>query len=153
MEILLKIIELLRIRWFIIICLIALFIWCGNNAIQIYWSQPLTTDLSYTFGDTDEGIQFPMIMICPYNFVSNNDVLKHCSNESWNFYVSFLSCMRTDKTFNVDAFMTSIQLDMSTVIETIILWNGTDYIDLQNFDGLHLLFNIHIVTYIANWDS
>ena len=68
------IIKFLRIRILIWICLLSIFIWWGSKSIIRYWNQPLTTDVAYTFGEN--GIQFPLMTFCDYDFVSRNKILQ-----------------------------------------------------------------------------
>ena len=68
--------KIVRIKTFIIFCLILLLIWWGGTAILKYWSQPLTTDTSYVFGDNEKGIQFPLITICDHDIYTKNPPMK-----------------------------------------------------------------------------
>ena len=76
----------IRIRYIIVLCLLILFFSWSNEAFIRYWSQPLTTDISYRFGDNENGIEFPFITFCPYLVVSEDPVLNQCYNgSSWSF--------------------------------------------------------------------
>ena len=54
--------------------MLSIFIWWGSKSIIRYWNQPLTTDVVYTFGEN--GIQFPLMTFCDYDFVSRNEILQ-----------------------------------------------------------------------------
>ena len=51
----------------IVVSLFVLFTWWGMTSVEKYWSEPLTTDIGYKFGDgIDNGIKFPVISFCQY---------------------------------------------------------------------------------------
>ena len=101
--------KFLRIRCVIVIVLFILFIWWGAKSIQRYWSQPLTTDIGYSFGDgIGNGIQFPVITFCQYENSSTQSFFKECSNGSWDFYPAFVNCLKNDQNFNIDFLMESL---------------------------------------------
>jgi hypothetical protein len=117
--------------------LIALFIWWGGNAAIRYWSQPLTTDISNSFGDNPNGIEFPLITLCQPGFSFNNPLMKDCEDGSWDFISSFESCLKNDKNFNIDSFMESLQTEISNIVEGAYIWTGSEYLSLSTG-------NIHI---------
>ena len=122
----------LRIRYIIVVSLFTLFIWWGAKSFLKYWSQPLTTNISYKFGDgIGNGIQFPVITFCQYGSNSNNPLLKNCNNGSWFFLPSFLNCIKNDGNFNIDSFLESLQFERKLVIEKFQLWNGSMRLDLE----------------------
>ena len=49
-----------------VFCLILLFLWWGSNAVLRYWSQPLSTDISYNYGESKPGDLFPLITLCNF---------------------------------------------------------------------------------------
>ena len=123
--------QIFRIKSFVIFCLIALFIWWGSNGVMRYWSQPLTTDIRFRFGDTDKGIQFPLITLCNDQFFSENPLMKKCYDGSWHFIKSFVSCMKADQDFRLDAFMETVQIEIRDIVEKVRIWTGSEYVDLQ----------------------
>jgi hypothetical protein len=123
--------KIFRIRYLVIFCLIALFIYWGTDAVIRYWSQPLTTDIDVRFGDTNKGIQFPLITVCNSNFWSENPLMKKCYDGSWHFIHSFISCMKDDTEFGIDTFMESIRIEIRDIVEKVRIWTGSEYIDLQ----------------------
>jgi hypothetical protein len=52
-----------RIKNVILFCLVLLFLWWGRDAVVRYWSQHLTTDISYEY-DKNLQVQFPLITLC-----------------------------------------------------------------------------------------
>ena len=54
----------IKIRYIIVVCFLLFFAWWAHKAFVRYWSQPLTTDISYRFGDNENGIEFPFITFC-----------------------------------------------------------------------------------------
>ena len=123
----------LKIRYGVVVVLLVFFTWWSTKSIQRYYSQPLTTDISYTFGDgIENGIQFPIITFCNYEDSSKNPFLKECNNGSWNVFDSFVNCLKNDKNFNIDFVMHSLQLERKMIIDEIHFWNGTWFnIDLE----------------------
>ena len=67
MEFRVRIKKICRVKYVILFCLILLFLWWGSNAVLKYWSQPLSTDINYKYGETKQGIQFPLITLCMDN--------------------------------------------------------------------------------------
>ena len=90
-----------RVRNLILFCLISLFLWWGSNSVVKYWSQPLSTDISFRYGETELGIQFPLITLCQAYIFLKNPIFKECHDGSWDFISTVASCMKNNKTFNV----------------------------------------------------
>ena len=109
----------------------------------------MTTDIGYTFGDgIGNGIQFPVITFCQFEDSSINPLLKECNNGTWDFFPSFVNCLKNDHNFNIDFFMASLQLERRVIIEKSQLWTGSFYIDLKHMDQhvwssvFHYLFGL-----------
>ena len=130
-----KLKQMIRIRNLIIICLISTLIWWGGTAILKYWSQPLTTDTSYIFGDSKNGIQFPVITICETDFFATNPLFKDCIPETWNLINSFIHCMKKDENFLIESFMDSLQLDIRKIVAMVHIFTGSEHIILQDIDS------------------
>ena len=123
----------LKIRFGVVILLIILFLWWGAKAIERYWSQPLTTDSGYSLSeDNKNGIQFPVITFCHYEETSKNPLLKNCNNDTWDFFPSFSNCIKTDKNFNAESFMSTLQMERKNIIDEVRLYTGSVFIDLSN---------------------
>ena len=101
MELKEKITKICRVRNVIIFCLISLFLWWGSGAVLKYWSQPLSTDLHFEYGETNLGIQFPLITLCQSNVYVENPIINECNDGSWNFISIIVSCMKGNKSFKV----------------------------------------------------
>ena len=84
------------LKYAIVFCLILLFLWWGRNAVLRYWSQPLSTDISYKYGETQMGVQFPQVTLCQPSFYEDQ-IFMDCHNGSWNLLHTFASCMKTNK--------------------------------------------------------
>ena len=50
--------------------LLSISTWWGSRSVIRYWNQPLTTNMVYSFGDNENGIQFPLMTFCDDEFVS-----------------------------------------------------------------------------------
>ena len=126
--------KVFRLRNLIAISLISIFIWWASYAVIKYWSQPLTTDISYNFGDFDNKIQFPLITFCQYfNFPGEHPLMKNCDNGSWNFLQSFPNCLKIHENLPVDTYVKNLQTELKQIIEMTQFWDGK-YINLQHLD-------------------
>ena len=123
-----------RIRHLIILCLVLLFIWWGSGAILKYWSQPLTTDTSYIFGDNENGIQFPLITICSQDFSGQNQLMKDCKSGKHDFIGSIVSCMKANSNYQINSFLDGLRLDIRKLVAEVVIWTGSEHIHL--LDGL-----------------
>ena len=137
-----KLKQMVRIKNLIIFCLILILIWWGGTAILKYWSQPLTTDTSYVFGDNDNGIQFPLITICQPAFdFYKNPLVKDCHDGKYNLIHLFVSCMKQDENFLIESFLNSLQLDVRQIVLKVHLWTGSETIMLQDGQAWSKIFN------------
>ena len=66
-----KLLERLKLRHLMSLILLSFFIWWCSRAIIRFWSQPLSTDISFSFGDNKTGIQFPLVTLCQYHFTGD----------------------------------------------------------------------------------
>ena len=123
--------KICRVKYVIIFCLILLFIWWGRNAVLRYWSQPLSTDISYKYGEFEQGIQFPLITLCNWNIIVNDPMIKECHDGSWNFISSLISCMKRNKTSHMQNFHPEIR----NIVEMVHLWTGSESVSLNDFYG------------------
>ena len=100
-----------RIKNVVISCLILLFLWCIYNSVLKYYREPLSTDVSYRYGEGGEDrvlgeweVQFPQITLCqPFIFL-NHPIMKECHDGSWNFISTLVSCLKRKKTFHMQNF-------------------------------------------------
>ena len=120
--------KLCRVKNVIILCLVLLFLWWGCNAVLRYWSQPLSTNISYTYGENDQGIQFPLITLCNWNIFVNDPIIKECHDGSWNFISTLISCMKRNKTFHMQNFHPEIR----SILEMVRIWTGSGYVNLDH---------------------
>jgi hypothetical protein len=124
--------KICRVKYVISSCLILLFLWWGSNAVFRYWSQPLSTDISYKYGETDQGIQFPLITLCNSNILKDNKMLKECYDGSWNFISTLVSCMKSNKTLNLSDDKQTFHPELKNIVETVRIWTGSEYVNLLN---------------------
>jgi hypothetical protein len=124
-----------RVKYMIILCLIVLFLWWGSNAVLRYWSQPLSTDISYKYGETDQGFQFPLITLCDWKIFLNDPILKDCHDGSWHFLSTLISCMRSNKTYKLADHMQNFHPEIENIVETVQFWTGLEYVNLDQFYG------------------
>jgi hypothetical protein len=120
--------KICQVKYAILCCLILLFLWWGSNALFRYWSQPLSTDISYKYGETDQGIQFPLITLCNWNIFVNDPMIKECHDGSWNFISTLISCIKRNKTSHMQNFHPEIRY----IVEMVRIWTGSGYTNLEH---------------------
>ena len=120
--------KICRIKYVLLFCLILLFLWWGSNAVFRYWSEPLSTDISYKYGETEQGIQFPLITLCNMNIFINHPMIKECHDGSWNFISTLLSCMKRNKT----SYMQNFHPEIENIVEMVQFWTGLEYVNLDH---------------------
>ena len=134
-ELILKMFKTFRVRYIIVLPLLILFIWWGSNSVLRYWSQPLTTDISHSFGDNKNGIEFPLVTFCQYDFRNNNEIMKDCQGDAWDFIPTFALCLKMDPNFNVDNFMKStLKTEITSIVEKVRIFTGSEYINLGHLN-------------------
>ena len=123
---------LARLRIWIILFLALFLLWWVGKAIVRYWSQPVSTDISYSFGDHKNGIKFPQITLCHSHFTENNPILRNCLNNSThNFFLPTVKMCMKNKKFHIDAFMRSLTSMKNKVIFATELFTGSTFVKLQ----------------------
>ena len=122
-----------RVKNVILFCLVLLFLWWGSDAVVRYWSQHLTTDISYEY-DKKLRVQFPLITLCHMEIFYKDPLIKDCNDESWDFTDTVISCMKSNKTFNEATFMQSLHLEIENIVEMVRLWTGSTYVNMQHLD-------------------
>ena len=134
--------KICRIKNVIISCLILLFLWCIYNSVLKYYRQPLSTDISYRYGE-DKGnwalgectpleweIQFPQITLCqPFIFL-NHPIMKECHDGSWNFISTVVSCLKNNKTLKVADLIDNLHPEIGDIVEMVRIWTGSKYVNL-----------------------
>ena len=129
-----KIKKICRVKFVIISCLILLFLWWGSNAVLKYWSQPVSTDISFKFGENERGIQFPLITLCNFNRFVDNEMLKECNDGSWNFMSALVSCVKSNKTLIGADDMQNFHPGLKNIVEMVRFWTGLKYVNLHHFN-------------------
>ena len=128
-----KIKKICRVKFVIISCLILLFLWWGSNAVLKYWSQPVSTDISFK-RESEQGIQFPLITLCNFNRFVDNEMLKECNDGSWNFMSALVSCVKSNKTLIGADDMQNFHPGLKNIVEMVRFWTGSKYVNLHHFN-------------------
>ena len=115
-------------------CLILLFLWWGSNAVLRYWSQPLSTEVSYVYDEGKPGDQFPLITLCQFKDFFQNPIFKECGDGSWQFINTVISCMKSNKTFKEADLMQNLRLEIGNLVEMVQFWTGSNYVNVQHLD-------------------
>ena len=127
--------KLLKIRITVWSILLATFAWWGGKSVIRYRNEPLTTDLVYTFGDNENGIQFPLMTFCDSDFVSKNNILQECLiHSNWSFFIALQDCLSSSKTFKMSAFMNSLTNKRRDFINVTYFWDGLKMTEIENLD-------------------
>ena len=120
-----------RVKNLIILCLITLFFWWGSNAVVRYWSQPLSTDISYKYAESKLEVQFPQITMCQPSF-SENPIFKGTNNGSFNFIGTFASYIKRNTSIDL---MQDLHPEIENIIEMVHYWTGSNYVSLWPLVG------------------
>ena len=110
----------------------SLLIWWVSKAVVRYWRQPLSTEISHSFGDNNNGIRFPLITLCEGHFQTNNPILSKCKNGAKTFMQSVRNCLENKNQFKIYDFMDSLTIKKRDVILKTKLWVGSKYIVLDD---------------------
>ena len=119
-----------RVKNLVIFCLLICFLWWGSNAVVRYWSQPLATDISYIYGETKLGVQFPQITLCQK--LLENPIIKACHDGSWNFVRTLASCMKSNKSVDL---LPNLHTEIENIVEMVRFWTGSEYVSLWPLYG------------------
>ena len=119
-----------RVKNVIIFCLILLFLWCVFNAVRKYWLQPLSTEISYKYGEAKLGVRFPQITLCQPNIFLKNPIFKECHDGTWDFIGAVTSCMKSNNTLKVTDLMQNLHPAIGNIVEMVRFWTGSKYISL-----------------------
>ena len=114
-----------RVKNLIIFCLILLFLWWGSKAMVRYRSQPLSTDISYIYGENKLGVQFPQITLC-HRFLYY-PIMNECHDGSFSFISTFATCMRRNKSVEL---MQNFHPEIGHIVEMVQFWTGSEYVSL-----------------------
>ena len=119
-----------RVRNLVILCLLLCFLWWGSNAVVRYWNQPLVTDISYIYGETKLGVQFPQITLCQK--LLENPIIKACHDGSWNFVSTLACCMKNNNSVDL---IQNLHTDIENIVEMVRFWTGSEYVSLWPLYG------------------
>ena len=127
----------------ILFCLILIFLWWGSNAVIRFWSQPLSTDISYKFGETKVGDQFPLITLCNYRYFFENPIINECHDGSYDFISTVVSCIKSNKAFKEGNLMQNLHLEIRNFVEMVRFWTGSKYVNHFDEMGWTKVFLYH----------
>ena len=98
------------------------------ESVLKYRSQPTSTAISKSIGDTDYdfGIRFPQLTFCDFFFAQNNSVLKKCNQGEGEYLPSLLNCLK-DENFSLEEFQNSINYKISDYINYTCVGYGVNY--------------------------
>ena len=119
-----------RVKNLVIFCLLTCFLWWGSNAVVRYWNQPLVTDISYIYGETKLGVQFPQITLCQK--LLENPIIKACHDGSWNFVSTLACCMKNNNSVDL---IQNLHADIENIVELVRFWTGSEYVSLWPLYG------------------
>ena len=122
--------------------LVVLFSWWVAKAFGRYWSQPLSTDISYSFGDYENGIEFPLITLCQNIHSQSNPILDKCQNKTKNFKSAIENCVKNDENFRVNDFLNSLTVEKTNVVFSTNLWKNSEFINLDNLVWSTVFHNV-----------
>ena len=125
--------KIVRPRNLIVFTLISIFIWWAGHAVLRYWSQPLSTDISYNFDDVDNKIQFPLITFCrSINFPREHPIMKKYTCGSWDFLQSFMNCLKTHENWTIKDSIESLPTERKQIIEATYFWTASEYFNIED---------------------
>ena len=119
-DLLLEFFKKIRIRYLIYFILLLPLIWLGFQAVQEYWSQPLTTEIIHENLVNDYKVTFPLITFCP---------------PSWNFFQSLTADLNKEHNLKLDYFKDDLDTERKRVIDSAHFYTGSKYIDLEHLDS------------------
>ena len=140
----------LRVKFVILLFLISILLWWVGKAVLRYWNEPLSTEISYSFGDNDNGIQFPLITLCQHHFYLHNSILRNCKNQTRDFMPSLQYCLKNNLSFKIDDFMESLTIKRENVIFKTELWTGSEYVKLNDLIWSKVFYNAYGLCFTAD---
>ena len=123
-----------KVRVLFWICLISTFVWWGSKSVKRYWNQPLTTNMVYSYGDNDNGIQFPLMTFCDREFVKKNKIFQDCKMDGPYFIHSFNESLRNCKTFKLSNLLNSLEIERRDIIDKTNFWDGYESTNIDHLD-------------------
>ena len=119
-----------RVKNGIIFCLILLFFLGVIKAVKTYWSQPLSTDITYKYGNPYLGVQYPQITLCHPNIYLEHPMFKECRGEPLEFISVINSCMKSNNTLEIADLIQNLHPEIGNIVEMVRFWTGSKYISL-----------------------
>ena len=101
-------------------------------------SHYVTLCIGESFGDNENGVQFPLLTFCPSEFFIKDQITKLCNADLPKltyFMDTTLSCLGNDKDFDIGNFIESLVIQRTFIFDLVRLWTGSKYINLQNMSS------------------
>ena len=103
--------------------LLCLFLYWSYYAIDKFLDEPISTQISYRFGDDDKGlIEFPAVSICPLRAKVLAEKFLNCPQDSFDSFDDMLfRCFAKNSDFTIDEMVKHLDIQRE------------DYVDMQPF--------------------
>ena len=124
-----------RVKNGIIFCLILLFFLGVIRAVKTYWSQPLSTDITYKYGHPYLGFQYPQITLCHPNIYLEHPMFKECRGDALEFISVIKSCMKGNNTSEITYVIQNLHPEIGNIVKMVRFWTGSKYISLWPLRG------------------
>lgn len=115
-------------------------VFCMFVSMLGYWSflsinrfidQPTATFLSYTQGDDNVHVRYPLITFCGNYDLAEDQVLKDCKGTKNSLRNALIRCMKNNSDFDVKAYMNSLRLDVEDFIKEVKLEKANNEVELR----------------------
>ena len=132
-----KISCLLVARMAVVLGVSVIFFWQASLAVRKYQSEPTSTTITYSKGDTPNGIVFPQVTMCDWDFTKNNVILNKCRNGSEHFITALTNCFDRDKHFSVSALNQSLQYDRKSFASNLsFIYDPIESVSLEKISEI-----------------
>ena len=122
--------KVIQVRNGIIFCLILLFFLGVIRAVMTYWSQPLSTDITYKYGHPYLGFQYPQITLCHPNIYLEHPMFKECRGDALEFISVIKSCMKSNNTSEIADLIQNLHPEIGNIVKMVRFWTGSKYVSL-----------------------
>ena len=108
------------------------FAYWAIEAFQKYSSEPLSTQVFYQLGDTEEGVTFPVLTFCNWQPVQYNPILKECANEqTTDFAQAVFQCLMNNSSTTLSSLIDPLHFKRTDYI-------GDFYLQYGDYDKIEL---------------
>ena len=130
MELKERIKKVCRVKNGILFCLVLLFFLGVIRAVMTYWSQPLSTDITYKYGNPYLGVRYPQITLCHPNIYLKHPMFKDCRDEALEFITVISSCMKSSNTLEIADLIQNLHPEIGNIVKMVRFWTGSKYVSL-----------------------